>query len=296
MVYSGIYRKTVQVVNSLARMTVLRAWLAGWTCFFIPTLLLPHIPHTIYSQPISDKPEPGSLAEDEVSKTDQPLLLPDLLTLPPFDLRIVHLAGDKRLLRLSNTIWNNGEGSLELNGEISPSNNQIWVYQNIAVSDGSLLKNFVGEFVWHPSHEHWHFEDFTLYELWSLKPNGVLDSVIVSSDKLSYCVMDTDPVNRDNPAFIPRRNYFDCGQNLQGLSAGWGDTYKSHLVGQALDITNLPDGYYALISSVNPNAVVLEADYKNNRGIVYLEIRDNQLKEITFEEIRQGDCKKHCWS
>jgi hypothetical protein len=219
-----------------------------------------------------------------------------LRTLPPSDLRIVHLAGGLRQLRLSNTIWNSGQGPLELSGEFNSATRQTRVHQRIPTADGSLVEHFVGEFVWHPGHDHWHFEDFTLYELWRLKPNGWPDSVVTSSDKLSYCVIDTEAVDRDNPAFTPRRNYYDCGQNLQGLSAGWGDKYKSDLEGQALDITSIPDGYYALISSVNPVAIVLEADYKNNRGIVYLEIRDKRLKVITLDEIRRGDCRQYCWS
>lgn len=296
MIFPGIYRKTAQAVNSLTQMAMLGVWLTGWTSHFVSATSQPDSIHAAYTPSILDKPDLIASPDEDISETKQSLLLPDLRTLPPFDLRIVHMSDGMRQLRLSNTIWNSGQGTLELSGEISPSTNQIRVYQHITVSDDNLLEYLVGEFVWHLSHEHWHFEDFTLYELWSLKPNGALDSVLVSSDKLSYCVMDTDPVDRDNPAFIPRRNYFDCGQNLQGLSAGWGDTYKSHLVGQALDITNLPDGYYALISSVNPNAIVVEADYKNNRGIGYLEIRDNHLKEITLEEIRRRDCKKHCWS
>lgn len=296
MIFPGIYRKSAQAVNSLTRMAMLGVWLTGWTSHFVSATILRDSIHTVYTQPILVKPDLIASTDEDISETKQSLLLPDLRTLPPSDLRIVHLAGGMRQLRLSNTIWNSGQGSLELSGDFNSATSQTRVYQHITSSNGSLQKHFVGEFVWHPGHDHWHFEDFTLYELWSLRPTGALDSVKVTSDKLSYCVLDTDPVDRDNPAFLPHRNYFDCGQSLQGLSAGWGDTYKSHLDGQSLDITAIPDGYYALISIVNPGTILLEADYKNNHAVVFLEIRNSRLKVITLDEIRQENCRGYCWS
>jgi hypothetical protein len=57
----------------------------------------------------------------------------------------------------------------------------------------------------------------------------------------------------------------------------------------------MPDGYYALVSSVNPGSILLEADYNNNRALILLEIRDNQLKVVTSEEIRPVDYRDYCW-
>ena len=296
MIALSICVNKTQVVKGLARVGMLGTWVAGWAGSFVPVTLPSQAIQPVYLQPIpvdSAIEIPADLDEPGASSA---LSLPDLRTLPPTDLRIAPLAGGKRELRLSNTIWNSGQGPLELSGEINPVTSRTRVHQRITTSNGSLLEVFVGEFIWHPGHDHWHFEDFTLYELWSLQPNGGLDYVVVSSDKLSYCVIDTDPVDRENPAFSPLRNYFDCGQSLQGLSAGWGDTYKSHLDGQALDITHIPDGNYALVSSVNPGTILLEADHNNNRAVVLLEIRGNRLKVVTPEEIRRVNCRENCWS
>ncbi len=192
------------------------------------------------------------------------LMLPDLRTLPPSDLEIVILPDGSRELRLSNTIWNSGAGALELEGEINPRTRMTRVVQNVHARAGAELAHLVGEFVWHPTHDHWHFAGFSIYELWTLAPSGVLDEIVSSSDKVSYCVIDTDIIDRQNQSFEPRRGYYGCGRALQGLSAGWGDTYKSFLDGQEIHLAGVEDGFYALKSTTNPDASLLEANYSNN--------------------------------
>lgn len=224
--------------------------------------------------------------------TSARLYLPDLRTQPMFDLHIRVLPGGRRTLRLANTIWNSGQGPLELTGELDPATNRTRVLQHIDTADGDPRKYLVGDFVWHPTHDHWHFDEFTLYQLWTLKADHSLDKVVASSDKLSYCVIDSDVVDGEHPGFSLRRSYANCGQRQQGLSVGWGDTYKSFLDGQSLDLTGLPDGFYALTSSVNPNGVIIEEDYTNNSAQLYLAIRGNQVSEVTLKQIRMAECEK----
>jgi len=216
--------------------------------------------------------------------------LPDLRTLPPTDLHIQILPEGRRSLRLANTIWNSGQGPLELTGEFNAATQRTRVHQHIYTADGDQHEILVGEFVWHPTHDHWHFDEFTLYELWTLKPDYSLDKVVASSDKLSYCVMDTNIIDRENPRFVPRRGYGGCGQRRQGLSVGWGDTYKATFDGQALDLTGLPDGFYALTSSVNPNAVIIEEKYTNNSARVYLAIWGDRMSVVTLMQIKMAEC------
>lgn len=128
-------------------------------------------------------------------------------------------------------IWNNGAGPLELEGFHDPETRKTRVVQNVSPLVGGLYEHPVGEFVFHPTHEHWQFEDFTIYELWSLTPTASLDAVAASSSKLSYCIIDTNIIEPENKNFTPRRHYYDCGRSLQGLSAGWGDEYKSSWMG-----------------------------------------------------------------
>lgn len=217
-------------------------------------------------------------------------LLPDLRSLPPFDLKIRRLGGGRRELRLGNTIWNSGEGPMELIGELNPLTRQTRVLQRVFASDGSAHARYVGEFVFHPTHDHWHFEGFALYELWSLAQDGGLERVLSSSDKLSYCLIDTDPLKRGMPQFSAQRIYAGCGRQLQGLSPGWGDTYKSSLDGQSLDITGVADGYYALKSTTNPQRYLYEANYSNNSAVLYIEIRVNKVSTANLDEIIHRVC------
>jgi hypothetical protein len=147
--------------------------------------------------------------------------LPDLRTLPLSDLHIQLLSRGRRFLRLENTIWNSGQGPLELTGEFNAATSRTRVHQHIYTADDNRRDVLVGEFVWHPTHDHWHFDEFTLYELWTLTPDYHLGQVVATSDKLSYCVMDTDVVDKDHPHLSLRQGYGGCGQLLQGLSAGW---------------------------------------------------------------------------
>ena len=96
------------------------------------------------------------------------------------------------------------------------------VVQNVHARAGTELAHLVGEFVWHPTHDHWHFAGFSIYELWTLAPSGALDEIISSSDKVSYCVIDTDIIDYQDRSFAPRRGYYGCGKALQDYRQGGG--------------------------------------------------------------------------
>ncbi len=235
-------------------------------------------------------PEISSRVEPEPN-TPLAVYLPDLRTLPPFDFHLQDLPGGWRFLRLANTIWNSGQGPLELISEVNTDESRVLVYQHIFTENGQQRKNLVGEFVRHPTHDHWHFNQFTLYELWSLQPDHSLGNVVASSDKLSYCMMDTDVVQREHPQFDALRGYVGCNQRRQGLSVGWGDTYNSYLDGQTLDLTDLADGFYALVSTVNPDGAVLEENYRNNSAQVYLQLSGKRITQVTLKEIKMAGCE-----
>lgn len=280
-------------------------WLGEWS--FSPALaafspntlsLQANLPtKLIFPPPDPQAPDPDErLSTDSTSQADNSrLLLPDLRTLQPYDLNIVTLPDGTRELRLSNTIWNSGAGALELEGKYNPDTRMTRVDQHLYAPTGTRVDHLVGEFVWHPTHDHWHFEDFSLYELWTLTRSGGLDTLVSSSDKVSYCVIDTDVIDSANNGFLPRRRYYGCGRSLQGLSAGWGDTYKSYLDGQSLQLAVVQDGFYALKSTANPDAILLESNYRNNFALLYLEIRGERLKLIDPAEFLERHCQDEGW-
>jgi hypothetical protein len=231
--------------------------------------------------PSADSTRPPSARPTQSAATptiDPDLLLPDLQTLPPYDLVIrVVSATDRKLLRLSNSILNGGPGAIEMLGVFNPATGKTTVTQHIYKVDGTSLDYAAGEFVYHPGHQHWHLENFVSYEVWSLTRKGALDAVVAFSDKVSYCLQD------DSRSDIPgssRRTYTQCDRKVQGISVGWIDTYTWDTEGQIVDITDVPDDLYALRSTVDPANRLWEVDDTNNSATVYIEIVDNRVRIV----------------
>jgi hypothetical protein len=67
--------------------------------------------------------------------------------------------------------------------------------------------------------------------------------------------------------------YNTCGQHVQGMSVGWGDTYGSHLPGQEIDFTGNADGIYQLKIEIDPKKVIIESDENDNVSCVLLDIK-----------------------
>ena len=223
----------------------------------------------------------GSVQPNAAVPAVQSRLLPDLLTLPPSDLLLrTNPVDGTRLIRFTNSIMNNGPGRMELWGTRNPETGKVTVKQRIRNRDNSTNAITVGEFFFHPEHNHWHFGNFARYEILSLEPDGELKTVVAFSNKVSYCLRDDEIAND----FISttRQTYTSCNQETQGISVGWVDTYRYHLEGQSIDITSLSNGVYALRSTVNPDENLWELDYGNNSAILYIEIKDRSVDVIDF--------------
>ncbi|MEO8425631.1 MAG: lysyl oxidase family protein, partial [Verrucomicrobiota bacterium] len=108
-------------------------------------------------------------------------------------------------------------------------------------------------FVWAPCHAHYHFNGFMQYRL--LNGNGQL---IAPGAKVGFCL--TDSLRWDSTANVTPK--YHCGN--QGIQRGWGDVYTYVTSGQWIEITGVPDGYYVLEMTVNPQGLVQESDYSNN--------------------------------
>jgi hypothetical protein len=221
---------------------------------------------------------------DQSLTDERNLLLPDLTTLPPTDLRIrVNSADGHKLLRFTNSIVNNGPGKMELWGDTQPSSGKMTVTQYLYDTEGSTEKRDVGEFFFHPEHDHWHLGDFALYEIWSVGTDGKLNSVVAVSNKISYCLRDDERSNA--PGAATYQTYISCDHERQGISVGWIDIYRYHLPGQSIDITFLFDGIYALRSTVNPENRLWEENLENNTAILYIEIEGNRVRIVESQEI-----------
>ena len=86
--------------------------------------------------------------------------------------------------------------------------------------------------------------------------------------------MDTTKINTQLPGAPGSAVYSSCGNTIQGMSVGWGDTYGSHLAGQEIDFTNNPDGIYQLKIVIDPKNVIVESDNTgDNSSCVLLNIK-----------------------
>jgi len=171
------------------------------------------------------------------------------------------------LLRFDATIWNTGQGPLELHGESAADHRAV---QRIYDAAGGFKEEPVsGGFTFFESHQHWHFENFAEYQLW---PKDEFDDWLASGRQQgeprwqgskttgqdeSFCIRDSEPVKsvaRSPVAPV----YSVCDQDLQGISVGWGDTYPFTIPEQWIDLglSDLPDGLYVLRIVADPEQIL----------------------------------------
>jgi hypothetical protein len=210
---------------------------------------------------------------------------PNLQTLKPYDLHVTN-EGGRRLLRFSNEVSNNSGAVLEVHpyagddcdGDGDPNNDRRAYQRLYEDADGnnvfkrsidkSYKQHYAGCMVFHPAHNHWHFQDFADYIL----KNESTGQVVASSTKVSFCMIDINRVFARNGS--PNSPYFTrCGQDqTMGISVGWSDVYTWDLAGQDVDVTGLPTGYYCLISTANPKHRLYETNLADNTGRTRLQL------------------------
>ena len=227
-------------------------------------------------------------------------LYPDLKTLKPTDLRFgaATINGSThQVLRFSNTVWNAGQGSLELRAKTvqTTSGRKSRVSQRIYDDVGGYTTKNVGDMVYHASHSHFHFQDFAEYELWTrteydnwLASGRTQGQAQRRGTKTTFCLMDTGLV-QSLPGSPASARYTACDLSLQGISVGWGDKYRYSLPDQWIDLgtSRLADGNYALRSIADPKNRIYESANKSDTS------RESpQANEaVTFFTVQGGTVK-----
>lgn len=209
------------------------------------------------------------------------LLYPNLKTLKPTDLVFdeIERRGTRRyVLRFSNTVWNAGRGPLDLRGKpvtTRSGKKKTRVVQRIYNRKGDYkTTEALGQFVYHPSHNHMHFGDFAEYQLWMRADydkwvnsgRSYQEQYEQKGTKNTYCVMDSQKV-KELPGSPPSRVYKWCDEKRQGISVGWGDIYLWKLPDQWIDLGTAPmeDGQYVLRSVADPINRIYESPRKRNK-------------------------------
>ncbi|CAA9586269.1 MAG: hypothetical protein AVDCRST_MAG88-3986 [uncultured Thermomicrobiales bacterium] len=209
---------------------------------------------------------------------------PDLRTLRPSELFFDALDDGTRVLRFSNTVWNPGPGRLEMEGDPSPQQGGKAIYQNVYDNRGNRVdrEQVNSDFVYHPTHEHFHFADFANYRLLRQDRRGGYRPAAQQQqfgEKTGFCIMDSRPVA--SPA---QPTYSVCDGAVQGLSVGWGDVYDYTLDDQWVELRRgLKDGEYALVSTADPNNKLDEGggEYEeNNTATAYFTVRGGLVADV----------------
>ena len=195
------------------------------------------------------------------------------------------------VIRFSNTVWNAGTGPLHLVPVNSGRRTTVWqhVYSTRTATGTPVEQHNVGEVEFHPEHNHWHFQNFATYELYTKaewdRQTGIKRG---QGTKTTFCIIDFTRVTGDLPAAYTR-----CGQrDTTGLKVGWGDTYGYHLWEQWVELgpSKLADGAYVLRSIADPLNKLHESKDKNGSTE---SIEDNQKLTcftVRGNKIRVGAC------
>ncbi len=217
----------------------------------------------------------SSLASVAAAQQD---LLPDIIVNDDqlYDRSIV-VAGGRTYLRLSNGTANIGAGKLYLYGGQSYPDNTQDVIQRVYRTDGSWYDRPAGRFVYHPVHNHIHFENWCNYRLRERLANDGVGDVVAQGTKTSFCILDLVVYDSSLPGFNPAGQFRSCDSTTQGLGVGWMDVYSQNLAGQSIDITDVPTGDYWLESEVDPDRHLLESNAGNNITRVPVSIYDGSL-------------------
>jgi hypothetical protein len=200
-------------------------------------------------------------------------LVPNLKALPATELRIEVLGDGSRHLRFSTTSVNDGDGPLEVRGgQVTGDSQQV--SQRVYDSAGGFVDYSAGFMTYHVEHAHMHFDD---YAEMTLQPVDAPGASARSGAKQTFCIIDTDKYNTRLPGAPKRAVYTNCSSDVQGMSVGWGDTYRYYLFGQSIDISALPDGVYDLEIRIDPKNKIVEKDDSDNASSVRIQLDGNSV-------------------
>jgi len=209
-------------------------------------------------------------------------LLPDMIINPARlndYIFVKNIVPGKVHIRFSNATPNVGLGPLFIFPG-APSGNGQLVRQRIFLSQGGYRDREAGVFLYHPTHNHFHFGSWAVYTIRAVLPGNGVGPVLRTGGKTSFCLLDSARYTGPVPVLgSPPRNaaFRTCGDDAQGISVGWEDLYSRTLPDQWIDITGLGPGSYWLEAVVDPTDLIEEINEDNNVGRIMITITPGQL-------------------
>ena len=226
-------------------------------------------------------------------------VLPDLQTVVPKHLGIQNQQ-QREILRFSNGVANTGAGDWRMRPITDPGINEIiGGVQEVLDAQGNVVCSVpLGDFLFHPEHNHWHVSDIAAFDVRHALDDGTGGAIgsilanggVASSIKTSFCLIDWYKLN-DN-ANTKERVYWDCYTSFQGVSPGWVDQYHQSIEGQQLDITGARPGVYYLVSTSNFAGVYMESNLNNNRAWTSFRLTRDSNGNPQITEISHSWCEE----
>jgi len=199
--------------------------------------------------------------------------LPDLQIQVPTELISIGTNSDTgdRQLQFTHVTWDAGTGPFQIKPKYDRRTGVSTFVQTIYESrngrswrpDYSVRLAATGVFD-PPSDYRYPLTRFTLNTMNQDESPG---AIVAVSPKSDYCITADTKVggvpNMPRHTSPPQHNCTNPNKPL-GLSVGWGDEYDQTDNGQPIDLTGVPDGYYILQASVDPDHLFTESDKHNN--------------------------------
>lgn len=188
------------------------------------------------------------------------------------------------------TYISGGQQNFGCQGGLSPK--QI-LYQRIYHKNGNAMSYQdvkTGTMTYHPTHSHYHVDDWTTMTLRIEDPNEPLPTrwpIVATGAKIGFCLMDyyncwSSSANGhcrtaqewqqgsvlNSQSQFPNRDLYQgysCSSDYQGISTGRTDLYGEWLDGMWINLMpNLCNGNYWIVAEVDPTNVFREENEENN--------------------------------
>lgn len=215
-------------------------------------------------------------------------LKPNLRALRARDLYISRSGGERRL-RFESGLASIGDGPVEVrpnrNRECPEGKHHATqvMYRDVdgngrygLETDTRVARRSAGCMVFHPNHDHWHFEAASRYTLYRAERPELSK---VARRKMSFCLRDSQRVPKVYGTYGYAEHYGACSRySPQGISVGWVDVYQSYLAGQAIKLPRrLGDGLYCLEIKVDPRNELIETRDDDNASLRAFVMRGDKI-------------------
>lgn len=221
------------------------------------------------------------------------VVLPDLVSTPPFELSFTSPTGDasgcrpdevrnygaQRCLRFSVGPQNRGEGALDLRyASLEGVTEAGQVTQRVYTRDGAVShEQAAGVFRYHREHGHYHYAGFGLLDLYRLE--GTTMRKVAEGPKVGACTGPYGISVWEEFTAAPRGSApHDCavvspasGAAI-GLEPGWTDIYAWNLEGNYVEFGGQEDGRYVVVVGTDAANEVLESDDSNNVAYAVVDV------------------------